>query len=125
MKDSHDLFLQCGFQINQHVTAANEIEFRKWRVFKNILLGENAQVADGFVNLVETVCLAEKSPQAFRRNVDFDILEVNARARSLQGRVADVRPKHLDGNVVGFVSEKLQQAHGQGVHFLSAGASGD
>ena len=52
VKQGNQLLLQVGAEINQKIAATDQVEFRERRILDEILLGEDQQVADSFVNAV-------------------------------------------------------------------------
>jgi len=42
MKDPHEFFLQWGAEIDEQITANQQIKMGKWRIFRQILPGEDA-----------------------------------------------------------------------------------
>ena len=74
VKQRNDLPLQFSAHIDQKVAATDQIEFGKGRVFNQVLLGKDQQVADAFVDAVEDAVwlLDEKPGQPFRGNVGGD-----------------------------------------------------
>ena len=50
-----DLLLRRQPQVNQHILTREQIEARERRVLEQIVLGEDAEIADGLVNLVAAI----------------------------------------------------------------------
>lgn len=41
MKDWYELFLQLGAEVDEEITAAEQIELGEWRILDNVLLGKS------------------------------------------------------------------------------------
>src|SRR3984893_5888059 len=52
MKDGHDPFLQSLSEVDQHVTATDEVDPRKRRILEKIVPGENTTITDRLVNSI-------------------------------------------------------------------------
>src|SRR5258708_32180011 len=66
MKNGHDPSLQNRPEVDQHVTATDDVDPRKRRVLKKGLSSENTDIADGFINSIATFHFDKKASQAFR-----------------------------------------------------------
>jgi len=77
------------------------------------------------VDLVPSFHLHEEAPEALRRYVACNAIEVAGRTGLRDGQVTDIRGEDLDGDVRRRIAEMLQQANGNGVDFLARRASGD
>src|SRR6266852_4865899 len=99
MEERQDPLLQRDVEVDQQVAAANQIEPRKRRVAKNIVLGEDTQLANGLADLILAVDLGEKAAQALGADVDGDVFEIRPRASFLQRGVVNVRGQQLDRRV--------------------------
>ena len=118
-------FLQPGFQVDQHVPAADEVHARERRVPSEVVAREHAHLADGLADLMAAVHLGEEAPQALRRHVLDDVLEVETRACPLQGALAEVGAEDLDGRIARPPAGRLEQADGDRIRLFTARASGD
>ena len=87
MKNRHGPFLQTGPQIDQNVTAADEIEIRERGVPGEVMLGKNAHLPDGFVDLIAAVHLDKETLQTFRRETLGNVLRVSAGPGFVDGPV--------------------------------------
>jgi hypothetical protein len=115
MKDGHDPFLQNRPEVDQHVTATNDVDARERRILKKVLSSENTHITDRFVNTIATFHFDKKASQPFRRNVGCDTLWVDPCAGFLNATLAEVSAKKLDGNIGPSISQELEQRNGLGV----------
>lgn len=66
MKGGNQLPLQLHSEIDQHVTAANEIHPGKRWIMAQVLARKNAQIADPLCHLVSFFILLKEAPQPLR-----------------------------------------------------------
>ncbi len=109
MKDGHDPFLQNRSEVDQYVTATDDVDPRKRRVLKKVLSSENTHIPNRFVNSVATFHFDKKAAQPFRRDIDRNTLWVDPGAGFLNASLAEVRAKKLDGNIGAAISQELEQ----------------
>src|SRR5437762_13055960 len=109
MKDRHDLFLQDRPEVDQHVTATNDVEPRKRRILKKVLSSEHTHVTDHFVNSIATFHFDKKTSQPFRRDIGLNTLRVDPCAGFLNASLAEVRAKKLEGNIGASISQEFEQ----------------
>ena len=88
--------LQLRPQVNQQVAATDQIQFGERRVLRHILAREDAEIANGFTDLVATFLPDEEPLQPRRRDIPRDAGGINALTRFLDGLIADVRGENLD-----------------------------
>jgi hypothetical protein len=119
MKEWNDSFLQERPEVNQHVPATDEIQPGKGGIPGEILLGKNAELTNGFTDLVARIDLDKETPEPLGRHVNVDVLGIHASTGLLDGQVADVCAKNLDRDVACRISQELKQADGNGVSFLA------
>src|SRR5437867_8406673 len=87
------------------------------------MLGEDAQIAHRPADLILSAFHPhKKTSEAVRRDVQRDVLRIPARARPLDGRLADIRAEDLDRRGEAPGAERLEQAKGDGVGLLARGA---
>ncbi len=117
--------LQPRLQVDHHVPAADEVHARERRIPGHVVTREHAHLAQGLADLIVAVHLREEAPQALRRHVLGDALEIEARARLLQSSVAEVGAEDLEGRVARLLAGRLQEADGDRVRLLTTGAPGN
>ena len=85
MEHPHDPSLQrCG-HVDQHIAAEHQIQFRERGIARDVLLREDADVADPFADPVVTIGLDEETAQSLGRDVRADLLRIGPTARLLDG----------------------------------------
>src|SRR6266403_1450615 len=109
MKDGHDPFLQNRLEVNQHVTATDDVDPRKRRILEKIVLSENTDIADRLINSIATFHFDEKASQPLRRDIRHNTLRVGPCAGFLNTSLAEVRTKKLEGNIGPFIPQELEQ----------------
>src|SRR5688572_19911415 len=107
MKDRDDALLEDGSEIDEDVAATNKIDIGEGRVDDNILTGENAEITNGFGDLVEAIDLDKKTPQALLGNIEQDVFVVNAGACLFEITLVEVRGENLDRHRFFGVLEEL------------------
>src|SRR5207245_1855305 len=98
-----------------HVAAADQVQPREGRVAGQVVLGEDAQVADRLADLVVGVRLGEEAPQPLGRDVQLDVVDVDAGAGAFEGGLADVGGQDFDREVEVAFAEVLEDGDGQRV----------
>src|SRR5262249_46710302 len=73
--------------------------------------------------LIVAIHLGEKAARAFGRNVQLDVVGVDAGAGLLEVDLVEVRGQDLDGEVDSMIAEIFQQANGQRVNLLAGGTA--
>src|SRR5215472_10681205 len=111
MKQGEDAFLKRRREIDQDVAAADEIDLREWRIARDILFGEDAQIANRTADSISSFLLREEPTQAIGRHIRRDAVEVHAGARLQDRRLVDVGCIQLDRRRVWQLVEKLCQAN--------------
>ena len=74
------LFWRDRLQINEQIAAADQVHLGEGRIVDQVVLGENAHVADAFADAIATFGLGEKAAQALRRDVALNIFGIGAGA---------------------------------------------
>ena len=123
VKNGDNPLLQGLAQIDHNVAATHQVHAGKGRIAEDILRGENAEVADGFADLVTTVGLVEETAQAARADIGLDTFLVVGGAGALNRGFTEVGAEYLDGNVCGSVAKKFDQRDGVGVSLFAGGAA--
>ena len=123
MEDGKDPLLHPGLEVDEHVSAADQVHAAERRVPGHVVPGEDAHVADGLDHPVSAVHLGEKPLQACWRDVLGDVREVLSRPRLLHGALGEVRAEDLEGGGRP-LSRGFQQADDERVDLLAGGAPG-
>src|SRR3954462_10989578 len=95
MEKRDNLALQNRAEVNQYIPAGDEIQVREGRINEHILARKNAQVPDGFVNLVIAIHLGEKAAKTLGLNVLKTVFRINPVVRAFDADIADVGGKNL------------------------------
>src|SRR5215469_6858962 len=96
MKQREDALLKRRREIDQDVAAADEIDLRERRVARDILLGEDAQIANRTADSISAFLLREEPTQAIWRHIRRDAVEIHTGARLQDGCLVDVGCIQLD-----------------------------
>src|SRR5207302_1682698 len=104
---------------DEEVAAADQVEARVGRVAGQVVPGEDAQLADALADVVVPFDPEEEAAQPFRRDVDLDVVHVDARAGLVQGGLVEVGGQDLDGERFGTAAQELEQGDGQRVDLLA------
>jgi hypothetical protein len=126
VEQRHEPLLQLRAHINEEVAAANQIEFRKWRVFDDVVLGKNEHVADDLMDAVGSAVglfLLEKVGQPLRRNVRDDTGWVNADAGLFDRFTVDIGGENLHLEALLLIFHVFAQQHRNGIGFLAGGTA--
>ena len=124
--------LQNGPEINQQISATDQVQVGKRRVLDDILLCENAQIPDGFMDLVSAVVAdketVELRPWKFRQP---RLLHRRRRARSRAKSLISVAKIWTDNEESRKTCascrrpKKFEEDHRQGVNLLPGGTAGN
>src|SRR5712692_10599036 len=123
MKKRKDFFLQRRTEIDQHVSATDQVELGERGILRDVLPRKNASFANPLVDPVPAVDFPEEVFQALRRDVARYVVAVRTGARLFQRRFADIRTKYLERHQGDAVIEIFQQGYGQRVDLFSGGAA--
>src|SRR5258707_2486056 len=107
MKNGHDPSLHNRPEVDQHVTATDDVDPRKRRILKKVLSSENTDIADRFINSIATFHFNEKASQPLRRDIGRDTLRVGPCAGFLNASLAEVCAEKLTGNIGAPGSQEL------------------
>src|SRR5262249_245155 len=95
VEDRDDLPLQRRAEVDHHVAAADQIEFRKRRILRHVLPSEDAAIADRLADAIAAIHLAEETAEPLGRHFADDILGIKARSRPLDCPFTDVGSEDL------------------------------
>src|SRR5580698_3422922 len=95
MEERDDFLLQLLPKIDQDVSAGDQIEPRKGRVFDETMAGEEAQLAQFAVDLPGVILPCKEALQPFRTHIFGDASRVSAFPGERQCLFIDVSSKHL------------------------------
>ena len=124
MEDGHDPLLHPGLEVDEHVSAADQVHAAERRVPGHVVPCEDAHVADGLDHPVTAVDLGEEPLQACRRDVLGDVREVPSRSRLLHGALGEVGAEDLEGRARALLGHGFQQADDDRIDLLAGGAPG-
>ena len=123
MEDREHALLQHRLEVDEHVSARDQIEMRERRIAHEVLAREHAQVAHRLENPVAVVFLDEEALQPFRRDHGCDPVRVASRSRSGDRDFTQIRREDLDRGLASLVSEKLEERDRDRVRLLATRAS--
>src|SRR5262249_34644776 len=124
VKQRDDLVLKHGLQIDKKVAAADDIHLGEGWIVEDIVLGEDAHVANALADAIAAFGFGEEAAEALGRNVALNIFGVDASAGLVDAGLADVGAKELDRNLVSFVAEKFKKRDRDRIGFFSGGTTG-
>ena len=124
MKGGADLLLQLAVEINQQVSAGDEVGAGERRILQETVPGEQHDVAQLPRDPVVVVFAGEEALDAVVRHVGFDRPRITALASDHQGGVVEVGCEHLKLAADVTPRRLLEQEHGDGIGFLAGGAAG-
>src|ERR1041385_6275053 len=96
MQRRHDALLKGGIEIDKHVPATDDVHLRERRIAGKIVFRKNAAVAYLLLDSKPGIGPSEEMLQPFGRNILNRRLAIDAGARSIDRRIADVRAKQLN-----------------------------
>ncbi len=96
----------------------------KRRVVNEIVLSEDADIADAFADAVAAFGPGEETAEAFGRNVGLDVFGIDGGASLDNVVLADIGAKDLNVSVVRFISQIFEQSDGDRIGFLARSAAG-
>ena len=88
-----ELLLQLRAQVDQQIAATEQIELGKGRILDDVLLGEDQQVAEAFMDAIAAAIGfgGEEARQAFGRKIGGDAGRITAGAGRGDGPAVDIR----------------------------------
>ena len=78
MKLRDAALVQLRAQINEHVTAADQVQSREGRIGGEVLSGERADIAHVAMDLIGTIALDEKAIESRLRHIFLNRAWVNS-----------------------------------------------
>src|SRR5688572_15805160 len=118
MKQPDDSLLEFRAHIDHDVSTTDEVQFRKWRILSNVLLGENTHVTDGFADPISSIEAVKVTSQPVRRNVHCNTQRVNTAPGLLDDQFTHIGRENLHLYIAGLLTEVLQDSDRQGIGFL-------
>ncbi len=114
--------LQRRIEVDEDVSAAHQIQLRKWRIAGQVVLDEDAQIANRLVDPVAAIGLDEVATAALFAHGPQRAVRVDAGAGLGDGGLAEIRPEDLDR--VGRVAQDLEQRDAERIDLFAGRASG-
>src|SRR5687767_9295273 len=96
VKDLCDLLLDAPLEVDEQVTARNQIEPREGRVTEQVVPREDDQLANFLPDAVSAVFLHEVAPQSLRADVRPDVAGIEAIASLFERLIVQVAREDLD-----------------------------
>ncbi len=109
MQRWQNALLQTRAQVDEYVAAAHHIHLRKRGIACQIVSRKNAAVSNALFDSKARIDSRKEALQAFGRNVFRHFFTVNAAARPLDGEIANIGAKHLEGNILARPSAIFQK----------------
>ena len=123
VKKREEVLLQLRAEVDQQIAATDQIELEKGRILDDVLLGEDQQVADAFVDAIAAAIGGEEARQAFGRKIGGDAGRIAAGAGGRDGLAVDVRGEELHGEAGLDRLHALDQQDGERVGLLARGTA--
>ena len=82
-------------QIDEEITAGQEIEFREGRVAEQIVFGKHHEITNLFLHAITAVLLGKKPLQPRRRQISGNSDRIEAGPRRLNGPLVQVGGKNM------------------------------
>src|SRR5215813_1884423 len=95
MKDGDDARLKFGAEIDEQVTARNQIDTRKWRILDDAVRRKNAQIANVFIHRITDIVSGEIPFQSLFGDVLQKRFGISSRSRHDQRVLVNVGGKQL------------------------------
>src|SRR5579862_4168836 len=106
MKQRNHAGLRGRLEVDQQVTAGDDIHLRERSIPQQIMLRENAHIANVFADAVHIFAFREEPPETLRGDVALDIFRIYPAARLDDALFADIGAEKLNGNTRRAASEK-------------------
>ena len=125
MEDRDHFFLGLGAQVDQKISAGNQIEARKGGVGQHILHRENHNPPQVGQHPVTVAVFHEETLQVASADTSDCIdLGIEPFARARDGVRVDVGRKNLKFDIAFCRLDAFQEQHGEGIGFLARAAAG-
>src|SRR4051812_24331415 len=111
MEDGQHFALQRRTEINQEITAADQVQLRKWRVFGKVLFREHAHIANEICKLITATGLYKIPVEAVGRNPRDGALRKNPLSCASHHLLTDVGSKDLNRTARRITAKKFVQTN--------------
>src|SRR6266404_6869959 len=119
MQKRDDFFLRHRLEVDQEITAANQIHSGERRIGKDVLLSEHAHITDRFADAISAIFFDKETPETIGRYIFSNVLGVEAGSGSLNTPVVDIGGKDLHGDMISPLVCQLGKRHGYGVRLFA------
>ena len=124
MKQSRHVALQVRLEVDEHVTARNQVELRERGIPDEIVRRENAHLADILADLIPVVLPDEEPLQPLRSDVLGNAFGVACLTRELECLVVDVAREDLHLRHRVSLEDRFLEQDGDRVRLFAGGAAG-
>src|SRR6202453_5031378 len=124
MKHGKDFGLRFGQEIDQEVSAGNEVKPCERRIGQNILHREDDTRTQLGRDPVGAILQGEETSQAFWRAFAFDRLRISPVASARDSLGIDIAGENLQFDLAVRFVDLLAQQHGEGIGLLTGTATG-
>src|SRR6185312_6386328 len=96
VKDRQQPRVRVRLQVDENITAADDVEVRERRIRRDVLHREDTAIAHRLRNAITGIFLSEEAIQPLRRDIGLDASRVHARAGGADGGRVEVGCETLD-----------------------------
>ncbi len=96
VKRAAHLLLQFAIEIDQEITAGDQVDVGKWRVFEQIVDGEQDYIAELLADAVMIALAREETAQPLLVDVGFDGKRISSLARRSERPRIEIGAEYLD-----------------------------
>src|SRR4029079_14883719 len=125
MEDRESFALQRRLEVDQHVSAADQVEMGEGRIAHDILSRTDADVAHDSRAPVADAIGREEAPQALGRYVLGDARWIKTGPGLRDRHLAQIGTEDLNRHLDARLLEKLDQGNGERIGLFASGAAGD
>ena len=125
MEQQKDLLLRFGAQIDQEVTARDQVETRERRIGQHILRREDHRPAQLRHHPVAVVLLCKEAGEPLRRHISCNRFRIASLAGESDRILVDIGGENLQLDIPLRRRDLLEKEHGERIGLLAGAAAGN
>ena len=125
MEQQKNLFLRVGAQIDQEVTARDQVEARERRIGQHILRREDHRPAQLRHHPVAVLLLCKEAGEPRRRHICCDRFRIASLAGESDRLLVDIGGENLQLDIPFRRRDLLEKQHGERIGLLTGAAAGN
>ena len=124
VEDGKEIPLQDILEIDQEISAADQVQPAEGRILKDIVLGEDDHLADVVIDHIAVALFGKETAQPRDRDILQNAVAVDAARRHVDGIAVQVRREDLDIPAQSQLIHGLREEDGDRIGLLTCGTAG-